>query len=78
MIGPKTKKAANEEQLREIGQAEQNAVKEADVFFTYIRWRKWEPYRVWNGDCTRENDICISCGKPAPNNVLSLARNKYF
>ena len=27
----KNEKAANEEQLREIGQAEQNAVKEADV-----------------------------------------------
>ena len=29
-------RAANEEQLREIGQAEQNAVKEADVFLLIL------------------------------------------
>ncbi len=74
----KNERAVNQEQLREIGQAEKKCCKRSGCVFTYIRWRKREPYRVWNGDCTRENDICISCRKPAPNNVLSLARNKYF
>lgn len=32
----KNERAANEEQLREIGQAEQNAVKEADVFLLIL------------------------------------------
>ncbi|TKI89918.1 group-specific protein, partial [Bacillus cereus] len=32
----KNERAANEEQLREIGQAERNAVKEADVFLLIL------------------------------------------
>lgn len=77
MIGPK-RKSSNEEQLREIGQAEQNAVKEADVFLLILDGGNGSHTEFGDSDCTRENDICISCRKPAPNNVLSLARNKYF
>ena len=70
-------KAANEEQLREIGQAEQNAVKEADVFLLILDGGNGS-HTEFGMAIALENDICISCRKPAPNNVLSLARNKYF
>ena len=69
-------RAANEEQLREIGQAEQNAVKEADVFLLILDGGNGS-HTEFGMAIALENDICISCRKHS-NNVLSLARNKYF
>lgn len=73
----KNERAANEEQLREIGQAERNAVKEADVFLLILDGGNGS-HTEFGMAIALENNICISCRKPAPNNVLSLARNKYF
>ena len=67
----------NQEQLREIGQAEKNAIKEADVFLLILDGGNGS-HTEFGMAIALEKRYMYIMKEIRSNNVLSFARNKYF
>lgn len=73
----KNERAVNQEQLREIGEAEKNAIKEADVFLLILDGGNGSHTEFGMSIALEKKYICIM-KEIAANNILSFARSTYF